>query len=367
MILAVLSHALVLALAIHASAGGRLLTENQFPHGTLFAASPEGSLLSLRGDLFELWSEDGKLVASCEVSDPRLQGMRNAAALRGNLALVSLMEPEAGTEENRKVVVVDLHRCQVVSSFALPGVVLGVRGGADGWLIVTHQVGGRDYGMLIVDDAGQVLERLDLPKELQTELATRGLPAGPPSLVPFRDRTLLVSRAKYELWFPSQKGRAARQLHLPRCLAVEGEWLSGEESARELRRRVTYASEETRRAVETFLEKGGSHRGFMAPVRSVAVYRDRLAVLLRDPKVAGGCRLDIWDLSREGLLAVAVTPGNSCPNQLVGLARDGLWIFQDGSLLKLPLELAADPLERPCEALASLRAGARAPGRAPQN
>lgn len=105
----------------------------------------------------------------------------------------------------------------------------------------------------------------------------------------------------------------------------------------------------------------------MAAVPSVGVYRDRVAVLLRDPKVPGGCRLDIWDLSREGLLAVTAIPGDTCAHQLVGLVRDGLCIFRDGSLLKIPLELEADPLERPCDALAALRVAAKAPGGAPRN
>ncbi|MFN3414571.1 MAG: hypothetical protein ACK42L_10985, partial [Thermoanaerobaculum sp.] len=318
---------LIFSMGSHFAIGGEFLADRRFPPETLFAASAEGALLTVHGDALELWSEAGKLLRSCELTDPRLQGTRSALALNGDVALFAFLEPEAGSEESRKLVAVNVQDCRVVASFSLPGVVLGLRGGASGWLAVTKEVGNNDYSYAMVDSEGHVLASFSVPEELQESVLARGFPSGPSSLVASGDRVLMVAKTRYELWFPAQKGRLARKLPMLECLAVEGQWLSGEESEKELRRRIAHAGEETRRIIEDFLKKGGSHRGFMAAVRNVTAYRNWLAVLLRDLSVPGGCRLDVWDLAQEAPIAVSVLPEVPCPDRFFALVRDGVWAF----------------------------------------
>ncbi len=346
----------VLLAIISGVAWGRgFLAERRFPPETLFASSGHGTLLTVQGNVLELWSEAGKLIRSCEITDPRLQGSRNSVALHGDLALLSFLEPEAGKEENRKLVLVNLQDCRVVSSFSLPGVVLGVRGSPLGWLTVSRGVGSPSYEFSLVDNDGQLLASYVFPKELAASLGSRGLPLGPAHLVTLRDHVFMVPQTTYELWAPAQKSRPARKLPVPECLYLEGQWLSGEASERELRRRMAYASEETRRIIEEFLQKGGSHRGFMAAVRGISPYRHRLAVLLRDPTVASSCRLDIWDLVLEAPLLITTFGENPCPDRFFALVSDGLWVFREDRLVKVPLAIAEEPLACPCELLRTLR------------
>lgn len=346
---------LILSTVSGLARGRDRLSERTFLPGTLFAASAQGTLLTVHGNNLELWSESGKLLQSCEVADPRLQGLRNSVALHGELALLSFLDPEAGKEDNRKLVLVNVEECRVVSSFSLPGVILAVKGSPLGWLAVNQAANSQDYEYSLVDNDGQRLASFQVPEELSVGVKARGLPPGPCSPVAVRDRVVLVSKATYELWAPAQKGRPPRKLPMPECLYLEGEWLSGEASERELRRRIANASDETRRIIEEFLQKGGSHRGFMAAVRGVSTYRDRLAVLLRDPSLPGGCRLDIWDLTREVPLLITAIADTPCPDRFFSLVGDGLWVFRENRLEKVPLGPMEDPLAHPCKALAALR------------
>lgn len=345
--------AVSLSLSVREAVADEFLADRKFPPSTRFAASPVGTILTLSGNSFQLWSEGGKLVRTCELSDPRLQGLPHTAALRGDLVLLSFFEPEAGLEEKRKLVIVDVGNCRVVASFSLPGVVLGTRAARDGWLVVSHDMATSEYLYSMVDDEGREITKYRVPEANQESLTAQGLPAGPESLVPFRDRTVMVTRGIYELWYPAQKSRSARKIPMPQCLSLQGRWLTGAESDQELRRRVAHASEETRRIIEDFLKKGGSHRGFMAPVAGVSVFQDRLAVLLNDRSIPEGCRLDIWDLSLEAPLVIM--PWDACPTPFFALVRDGLWVVRGDRLVKVPVDIPQSALGQPCEVLTNLR------------
>lgn len=335
--------------------GKDVLSERRFSQQALFAASSEGLILTVDGNAFELFDQQGRLLRSCSINDPRLEGPKNTVAVHRELALLSFFKGEAGKEESNTLTLVDLARCQVIATFSLPHVVMGLRGSSKGWLAVTHEVGKPEYGFFLVNNQGDLEASFEPPQGARESVTSRGLPVGPFSPIPFGDRVLLVSQSNYELWFPSQKGRSPRRLPNPECLEVEGQWLSGEDADRELRRRVAHATEETRRIVEEFLQKGGSHRGFMAAVKGVACYRDLLAVLLRDTTVPGGCRLDVWDLALEAPVAVTVIPEVPCPNRFFTLVQDGVWVFAENRLKKIPMVIPGGPLEKPCEALEQLR------------
>lgn len=350
---------LILGCPIVQAAEQRTLQKTVFALDTAFASNHRGHILSYRkaSSLFELWGEDGKLIKECQLPDPRLQGSIFLLALREGVALLTLLEPEAGSEDKRKVVTVDLGRCEVRSTFALPGVVVGASEGPDGWLVASQgQIPG-EFSYFLVDDHGKVLAELTLPAAVRDEAQARGLPAGLARLVAFRKSVLMLPGSVYGLWFAAQNGRPSRQVPMPTCMKSAGRWLEGEESANELRRRAASASEETRQAVEEFLRqsaaRGKAPRGYLGAVASFAVREDRLAVVVRDASL-GGCRLDVWDLTLEEPIAVAQIPGHSCPG-FVALASDGYWLRSNtGTLTKHALPEVAPPGNDPCAQLAAL-------------
>ncbi len=343
------------------------LAEREFSSEVMFAADGEGRVLAYEGTgkLFSLWDDEGKAVARCRLAQPSLEGSANVVAVRGDRALVSFFEPAAGQEEARQLVVVDVARCRLVHAFALEGVVMGAVGFDQGWLTVTRAPGTAVHRFLYLDDRGKVTAEYQLPHALQDGLEREEVPPlarGGRLLGVGRGvarRVAVLTNAAYEIWFPAQKGRPARRLDTPDCLAARGRALQGEEAEQELRRRAAGASEETRRVIEDFVlrsraGRASPMRSYVGAVATATARGDVLVVAVRDPQLAGGCRLDLWDTSVEGLVAVLSPPENLCPGFLA-LGREQLWVLKERRLVSVPLPAQLVPVEDPCTAVTAVR------------
>ncbi|MEP0774538.1 MAG: hypothetical protein HRF46_09270 [Acidobacteriota bacterium] len=343
------------------------LAESEFSSDVMFAADGDGRLLAYEatGKLFSLWDDEGKSLARCRLAQPSLEGSANVVAVRGDKALVSFFEPAAGQEEARQLAVVDVVQCRLAHTFALEGVVMGAAGFDQGWLTVTRAPGTAVHRFLYLNDRGKVAAEYQLPQALQDALEQEEVPPlarGGRLLGTGRGlarRVVMLATAAYEIWFPAQKGRPARRLDTPDCLAARGRALQGEEAEQELRRRAAGASQETRRVIEDFVlrsraGRASPMRSYVGAVATASARGDVLVVAVRDPQLAGGCRLDLWDMSVEGLVAVLPPPENICPGFLA-LGREHLWVLKEGRLVSVPLPAQLVPVEDPCKAVAAVR------------
>ncbi len=346
----------------------------------LVAANSEGEVVTYQRAerLVTLWSPQGRVRLESSLDDERERGEAYLVALRGHRALLAFFEPLPGEEKQqlRRTVVVDLESRKVAAVFALPGLVLSAAGADGGWLVLRRMLGAEpsarprsfaEAGLALewISDDGGERKSLELPPgvaegvreaSLSSAAAFSGRPVG------VGRHSWFVPTAHYELWRLKRGTRPARLVEPLPCLAAAGRMLGPEETRRRWEQIMARADAATRKRFEAMAAaEAGEGKvqyapSFVGAVTAVAPFGTRLAVAVRDgSRSDGGCRLDVWDLDLEGVVAVAQLPEGVCPSFLA-LHEDGVWAWQGSHLARYSFELSALPLPEPC--LAAGRAAA---------
>ncbi len=201
---------------------------------------------------------------------------------------------------------------------------------------------------------GRQLDRYEVAERAEViagelGLAEAGTPRGGRPLVVGKE-TWFVPDMAYELWRAAQRGKPFRRLVPPACLAATARFASAEETATRARERARLFPEPVRRAIERQAAAGTLRPIVQRATRGVAARGTLVAVQLTDPRMEGGGRLDLWDVSREELLAVVPV---SAAAGLLAVGDGFVWLTHEGELLRrLPLPEGGEPLADPCAALA---------------
>lgn len=293
------------------------------------------------------WDGSGRLRQQCSGDDPALAGERGPIAAQEDRVLVLLLDHPAGDEQGRRAAVVDMARCRVLVSYALPGLTLEAAGLRGGWALVSSPGSLADGApeVWLADARGRPAQRFDLARA-RRELAERlGLSAeevrGSFKLVATAQELWVLPHARYELWRPPQRGRPLRVVQPPACLAATGRLLTGEENVAYVTAFASRLSEPHRSAILRGVKQGGLKPSFRAAVTAVSSYRGLVAVVVRSPATGEADRFDLWDLAGERVLASTPFPGAST---LVSLADGFAWVRDgEGTIRRWPLP-DVDPL-----------------------
>lgn len=306
--------------------------------------------------LLAQWDEGGELRWACAVNDVRLPHQpAYAFAGRAGRALLAYFDFAAGSESARQLVLVDLEHCRVERLFALEGVVQALAAAPGGWVVTL--MGGSVLApapiLVRVDDHGREVDRFEVAQQAAAIARELGLPeadtprGGRPLVV--GKETWFVPDMAYELWRPAQRGKPFRRLVPPPCLAATARFVSAEESAARALERASLFPEPVRRSIERQAAAGTLRPIVQRATRGLAARGTLVAVQLTDPRVEGGARLDLWDVSREELLALVPAPASA---GLLAVGDGFAWLTQEGELLRrLPLPQGGEPLADPCAAL----------------
>ncbi len=354
----------LLGLAAAAWGGGeppavpQRLEEVRMPAAFQLSAGPHGVVTGwdVRNRRLAQWDEGGKLVHVCALTDVRLpHEPAYSFAGRPGKALLAYFDFAAGCESARQLVLVDLDRCRVERLFALEGVAQALVAAPGGWVVTL--LGGSVVAptplLVRVDDHGREVARFEVVEQAAAIAQELGLPeagtprGGRPLVV--GEESWFVPDLAYELWRPAQRGKPFRRLQPPPCLAATARLSSAEESAARALERAKLFPEPVRRAIERQAAAGTLGPIVQRPTRGLAARGTLVAVQLTDPRVEGGARLDLWDVSREELLAIVPAPASA---GLLALGDGFAWLTQEGELLRrLPLPQGVEPLADPCAAL----------------
>ncbi len=309
--------------------------------GRSVVAGPEGEVAVWDRGAAEImvWDEDGKPVADCRLENAQLPAEPGTFGYGNGRAFLAYFDFEAGSETDRKCVIVDTDRCEVEASFSLPGIVHQVAATEDGWLAVTSEpfASGSSFVRLGVD--GDVEDAFTLDREFAEVREDRGIDPGP---ITDLARPMAVGRElwvlphlSYELWRPPQRGRSFHRVSPPSCLAATGRTINGDENVSRLLARAKGFPEPHRSRLEQAVLSGRSSPSVVAATAGFAV-RDRVvAVKVADPRMSDGARLDLWDMFSERVVAVVPFPLNA---RIIALADRAGWILEDGERLRrIPL------------------------------
>jgi hypothetical protein len=321
---------------------------------------------------FTRWAADGRSRGRCT---PNLEAVGRGfcvTAVKGDRALVVFSDVAPGTKEERRFGIVDLEPCKVVAmgQFRAGHPWILVAGG-DGWLACAttdrwmkpdkagERPRGEQYEFVEMNDQGKVGSRFEVREAIEELVRHEKLdvPFGPrmARLVAVGRETWVLPQAAYALVRPAQGGRSLRVVEPPECLAARGrQYTEAEAEAFSQKQYWGRMSPDERKSEEEKL-KGARRRSttaFQSPVVSAVPYRRYLAVVVRDGRLEGGARLDIWDMTDEA--PVAILPF-SADEQLVGFSDERGWVV-DGErrVRELGIPELQAPLDDPCATYGAL-------------
>lgn len=355
-------HALLAALLLAAGVGAEggsapfatAITGQRLPEQSDVSSDSQGSIAvwDKKGHRIGVWSASGKLRAECDLRSLSLPSVPARISADGPTALLSFFDPVAGSERDRKAVLVDTEQCKTIAEIAIPGIAIAIRPVRDGWVAVVSkdEMMSPDVDLVLLDTHG-VRSKFDITEQLRDleksmPRTGRGLRVVPHP-IPVGPDVWVVPSWRYELWRPAQHARPFRKIVPPDCLRAEGRLLDPDE------REAWLAGHGS-----SFRAEGPGNRhktsdsGFVAVAATTGeVSRGwSLAVSVRDSRFEGGIRVDIWDMMREVPTAVLPFPKDG---RLLGLGQDVLWYTTSDNVVRaMALPDAAAEVD-PCDAVAN--------------
>ena len=335
----------------------------RFSSSTLVVADAEGGLAAWDRSTNDLasWDSSGESTGTCRLEDATLPREPGLLAARGRLALLTWMDHPAGNEKSRRALVVSLDSCEVKSDFTLPGLVLALTPGPDGWWASANlsDLATPEQTLVGFDNEGKVLAEIDIRDRLHQLAKAVGvaeLPGGSSGKpVVVRKHVWFLPSARYELWRPRQRGLPFRELTPPVCLASTAQQLVGQESADHVLALSREWPNEIREAIEESARSGGVGPAFLSAIRGVAVHGSLLGVQVRVGKDAAETRLDIWDMGSEQLVAFAWLPASAT---LVGLGERFAWVRDSTERVRmLEFHVSDEHRDEPCVGAEMARIG----------
>lgn len=313
------------------------------------------------------WGADGVLTATCKPKfGPTGDGWAKVAA-RGNEAIFVFSDTVVGKSDERRLAVVDIDRCEIAATGPFPiGHPVYLAAGRYDWLTAARPVAKEldRFVFVAFDEEGRTTATYDAYGAID-ELVKKGkleAPFGPhlAEMAVAANEVWILPKARYALLRPPQGGTPLRTVEPPDCLAAKGAVLTGEDAVKFFRDKILkQIAPDDRKESEERLKKGSRFTGFEYSFGSVITYRRYLAVTPHDPRLKGGSRLDIWDMTTESL--VAVLPFNSS-EVLVGFCDERAWVLaEDHSVRSIVLPELAEPLEEPCRTYSRVLAATSPP------
>jgi len=334
--------ALLVGLALPPAAGAHPPLETFVVEGSVaLAADTEGGVACWQRDRARVltWHRDGSPRSICELDDPRLPLTPNLVAYRDGRALLSFLDFAAGSENQRKAVLLDTDACRILALPALPGVVHSLSAAGDGWLAMTREPFAPASSLLRLDKDGEIADAFSLDRTFDRLLHELDLEESPIArgATPFavgRDLWLLPTAA-YELWFPPQRGRPLRRVAPPDCLAATARQLRGAERTALLEARAARFPEHLRGPLEAMIRSSSPTPTLVSATAGVTVLGDLVAVKILDPSFPEGARLDLWEVAGERVVATLPFP---VARRVLGPAEDGMWVLENGTgIRRVPL------------------------------
>ena len=311
------------------------------------------------------WNRLGRLADSCVLDDPTLPSEGLDLALSGDRALLSFLDAAVEEQDGRREAVVDLRKCEVVSTFAVKGITTSLAGAPDGWVQASSpdELRSGRFTLEVLDGKGKRMDEMDLSRRLDRVLKENAYTArlGPRDVRPLvvGKEVWVIPGAAYELWRPPQHGKPFRSVAPPACLAARGRELTGEANVQHVLALSKHWPEEIRTSIERGARHGGLAPSFLAATAWTASWDRFVAVQVRDWGSSGAERLDVWNMDTESVVAVVGIPGTA---RLVAFNEAGLWVkVDDGRLERLPVPDLWPEAFDPCAAVADLKRGAAAP------
>lgn len=326
--------------------------------GSVAAWDPEHKLLGR-------WDRRGELVESCVLHDSTLPTDAADFAVRDDRALLSFFNAAVEEQGGRRELVVDLRRCEVVSTFAVKGITTELVGTSDGWVQFSSpdELQSGRFRFSILDEKGKVVDELDVDRPLAQLVKEKKYkaPLGPYDMRPFvlGKEVWGIPSGVYELWRPPQHGKPFRRVAPPNCLAAQGQELTGQENVQHVLELSKNWPDEVRESIERGAKHGGLAPSFLSPTSHIKVWDRFVAVQVRDWKATGAERVDVWNMDTESIVAVVGIPGTA---SLVAFNDSGLWLKVDeGRLEQLPLPDLWPEKYDACAAAEELKTGKVAP------
>ena len=199
--------------------------------------------------------------------------------MRDDRALLSFFNAAVEEQGGRRELVVDLRRCEVVSTFAVKGITTELVGTSDGWVQFSSpdELQSGRFRFSILDEKGKVVDELDVDRPLAQLVKEKKYkaPLGPYDMRPFvlGKEVWGIPSGVYELWRPPQHGKPFRRVAPPNCLAAQGQELTGQENVQHVLELSKNWPDEVRESIERGAKHGGlapePHQS-MGPVRGCA-------------------------------------------------------------------------------------------------
>ncbi len=280
--------------------------------------------------------------------------------------LLGFFDVAAGTANARRCVLADLSRCHVLREFAVDGLVGELAPSRGGWLWAAADldpISPSNAPLLEISDKGKVTASFDVAAATGAMLKATGLssPVGTRSGRPLAvgRQVWIVPDAVYELWRPRQHGLPFRAVRPPDCLSRKGQELDGAENVKAVLEKARLFPESARSVIEAAARSGTVAPSFTRATRGLAAFRNLIAVQVTDARVAGGARIDVWDMLTESLVAIVPIPATA---GLLAITDEAAWLTEEGALLRqVPFPPLVKPIDEPCRLLSSLAAEAVVP------
>ena len=305
------------------------------------------------------WDRRGKLAESCVLGNPTIPPDAASFAISGDHALLSFFDAAAEKEGGRRELIVDLRKCEVISSFAVKGIATLLIGAPDGWVQTSSpdELQSGRFKLAILDDEGKTVDELEVDHQLGQVVKEKkfSAPLGPYDFRPFvvDNEVWVIPSAVYELWRPRQHGKPFRKMAPPKCLAAQGQELTGTENVEHVLALSRNWPEEVRKSIERGAKSGGLSPSFLSPTSYIAVWDRFVAVQVRDWKETGSERIDVWNTDTESIVAVLGIPGTA---RLIAFNEGGLWVkVDDGRLVRLAVPDLWPEKFDPCAAVEVLK------------
>lgn len=298
-----------------------------------------------------VWKKDGKREKSCTFLPTQLMGPLGVVGFSEGRALLTFHDEPA-----ERALVIDLSRCEAKERNDIKGVMaVEVFPAPGGWMLSGPVLADRRYSLLRLDLAGKLIDTFTVPDEIRDDIRARvpGLPFERAIAIWAGRDVWILPSGSYGFIRPPQRGKGEYSFDPPACLASEAREIKGEAQIRFLEKRVEgSATPEGAAMNEKALEaaKKGVQRTFLSAVGTAAGFGDLLGVLVGyDRGGRRGCRLDVWDMTAEAVVAV-VPVGEECGGFLA-LSDEGAWVASGGKLRSISLPSLSFPLKQPCVVL----------------
>lgn len=300
-----------------------------------------GNAVTVRWDNGEvrLWNRRGTLDKTCLV-DPGLSAeiLTGMVGLNDDRALFA-----ASRGDHLSLNVYDVSRCRLLERRVLPGfAVMAVQPAKNGWLLQTLALSDRSGKVFEIDRSGRPAGSWTIPDDLALDDSQSAIPGRWAVPIDVDGDVWLIPQASYRFVRPRQRGKGDYEFRPPSCLASAARAFSEEEARSHSKAQIESSEGTSIRRVFEAIEKSPSKKTVAMAVVGAAASGSRVAVLVRD--AAGECRVDIWDLTSEKLLAAEHV--GSC-NTAISFRDERLTYFADRTLKHIDMDLA-EALDEPC-------------------